>query len=1363
MKNLLLGMTVFLSLHLHAQNYYIKQLDIEQGLSNNSVISITQDRDGFLWFATEEGLNKFDGNRFINYYKHMNRLSGNELNCVYADPQEPIIWIATQRAGMNAYNYEKDELTIYVHENSNPASLITNDVTRIFPASDGNLWFSTYYRGVEYFNKQTQEFTHYNTETVPELPSDNTWTVMDDGNGQVYIGHVGQGLSIVSLKNKHVKNFKHIPGDNNSIPGNHVNCVYKDNTNNIWIGTDRGAALFNPETEQFFPIRYPVGNQIASNVFDIRQMDNNKIWIAAELNGISIIDLKQHFFMSPEQLSMEYITVGSNNYSLSNSTVRCIFQDSFKNIWIGTYGGGINFIGHTPPLFNTHSYSPIKEDQSSLNNRTVLSLCTDSDNNLWIGTDGGGINLFEKNKRIAIFNEENRSINHNSVISQYRDSQGNIWIGTFFAGVNFYNSHTKRFERIDLEGSPNYDARCFYEDNRHNIWIGSTSGIFVIDINTHKCLAHYTAENSPLPENTVRSIVQDAKGRIWVGTFGQGLSVYTTEMQPIGYFQESNGFCSNSINHIFRDSHNQIWVATGNGLVCFSANGTLEYQVYGRKEGIYNSHIRAITEDNESNIWFSTNAGISCFIAQTKNFINYNYFDKTPMGNFTNASVARDRNGIIYFGSINGARYFDPQAVLSKREVAPVVITEMRIYEGQPGSKGTSTMNLYGQENPNVQLNYKQNTFNLTFNVQDYSQANLVDYTYRLKGLDDSWYTVNENSVMFRNIPPGHYEFQLKARFRNQEWLDTVNTLPIHITPPIWLSWWAKTCYFILAGCIIFYLLYLYKKKVDVQSSYELEKKNHEQEQELNNERLRFYTNITHELRTPLTLILGPLEDLQQDTELLPRQHKKISVIHNSAIRLLNLINQILEFRKTETQNKKLRVCKENLSTLITEIGLRYKELNRKENIKFKISVESDPISLYFDREIITMILDNLISNAIKYTEKGEISISLYTVRRSDTDYVEIKVSDTGQGISPDELPHIFDRYYQAKSGQQASGTGIGLALVKNLVKLHEGEIHAESNEGSGTSFYFSLIMHNIYPNALHADPEEIAPKKEEIKELEVPSEETASASAEPSMNEKPILLIVEDNADICEYISESFSESFEVVTAGEGEAGCNTAFTHIPDIIVTDIMMPGMDGIAFCKIIKEDVRTSHIPVIMLTAKDSIQNKEEGYMAGADSYLTKPFSASLLRSRIHNLLDSRKKLAKQFSANLNVVSDKSITLHESLNQLDNEFMQKITQIIEDNLDSEKIDVTYLADKLYMSKSTLYRKVKALTGISTNEYVRKIKMQNAEKLILEGRYTISEIAFRVGMNSAVYFRQCFKEEFGVSPSEFLKKLKGEPEK
>ncbi|HBJ07670.1 MAG TPA: hybrid sensor histidine kinase/response regulator, partial [Coprobacter fastidiosus] len=517
--------------------------------------------------------------------------------------------------------------------------------------------------------------------------------------------------------------------------------------------------------------------------------------------------------------------------------------------------------------------------------------------------------------------------------------------------------------------------------------------------------------------------------------------------------------------------------------------------------------------------------------------------------------------------------------------------------------------------------------------------------------------------------------------------------------------------------------------------------------------RLRFFTNITHELRTPLTLILGPLEDLQEDKDLLPYQQKKISIIHNSAIRLLNLINQILEFRKTETQNKKLCVSKDNLAALVTEVGLKYKELNPKKNIEFNIAIESDPLPLYFDKEIITIILDNLISNAIKYTEKGYINISLYTIRKNNTDYAEIRGSDTGQGIPSEELPHIFERYYQAKNDRQVSGTGIGLALVKNLVKLHQGEIHAESILGKGSSFRFSLIINNIYPNALHTDSEE----KEQNSNHDTESAEDSMLNNNIS-GEKPILLVVEDNPDICEYISESFSDSFEVITAEEGEAGYRMAISQIPDIIVTDIMMAGMDGITFCKIIKGDVRTSHIPVIMLTAKDSLQNKEEGYLAGADSYLTKPFSASLLRSRIHNLLESRKKLANQFSNNLNINSDKSIILHESLNQLDNEFIQKITQIIEDNLKSEKIDVTYLADKLCMSKSTLYRKIKALTGISTNEYVRKIKMQNAEKLMLEGRYTISEIAFRVGMNSPVYFRQCFKEEFGISPSEYLKHLK-----
>lgn len=655
-------------------------------------------------------------------------------------------------------------------------------------------------------------------------------------------------------------------------------------------------------------------------------------------------------------------------------------------------------------------------------------------------------------------------------------------------------------------------------------------------------------------------------------------------------------------------------------------------------------------------------------------------------------------------------------------------------------------------------MTHEQNSFNLTFNVQDYSLANQVEYAYMLKGLENSWYTINEqNSVTFRNIPPGKYEFLVKARLHNQDWSEDTTSLRIHINPPLWLTWWAKLIYILITISIIYTIIHAYKKKIDLESLYTLEKKNHEQEQELNQERLRFYTNITHELRTPLTLILGPLEDMQKDTSLPTRQAQKLSVIHQSALRLLNLINQILEFRKTETQNKKLCVCKGNITPLIHEIGLKYKELNQKKAIDFQIQIEKEEMPLFFDKEIITIILDNLISNAIKYTEQGKITLSLYPTTRNGVTYTEIKVSDTGYGISAEALPHVFDRYYQESGKHQASGTGIGLALVRNLVELHEGEIRVESIQNEGSTFYISLLTDNIYPNALHGDSTKQT--EEEMISEAVPED---SQNTEPETS-KPILLIVEDNEDIQKYIAESFSDSFEVITGSNGEEGKQQALNRIPDIIVSDIMMPVMDGITLCRQLKEDVRTSHIPVILLTAKDSLQDKEEGYEVGADSYLTKPFSASLLRSRINNLLDSRKKLIAQFqqtgtSHNPNShLDEKRSIITEALSKLDNEFIEKITQLVEDNLSSEKIDITYLSDKMCMSGSTLYRKMKALTGLSTNEYIRKVKMQNAERLLLEGKYNISEIAYKIGMNSTGYFRQCFKDEFGVSPSDYLKQF------
>lgn len=1345
MKKTLLSIFLCLPFALSAQSYSVKQLGIREGLSNNHVVSIAQDKRGFLWFATEEGLNKFDGIRFIPYYKEettgRQSITGNELNCLLDDPADSTLWIGTQRAGLNAYNYANDTFTTYKHDENNPESLITDDITKIVASDDGNLWICTYWEGIDYLDKQTGKFTHYNTRTVPELASNHIWSVADGGNGMLYIGHVQHGFSVLSIKDKKAKNFSHTPHDANSLPGNEVTCVYKDKSSNIWVGTDKGLALFNPEAENFIPFNDKAGN-ISHRVYDIRQLDNNKLWIAMEFGGIAILDLSQHLYHSSNQTQLVLIKEGDDDYGLSNSSVRCLFQDSFNNVWAGSWGGGINFIRREPSLFNSYKYSPFPSTGSNLNSKIASGVCMDKAGNLWIGTDGGGINLFRNGKRIAVYNTENGSLKGNTIQAALCDSKGGLWFGIFFGGIAYYDPHSQKFRQIFPADKAHIDVRSFYEDRQGNIWVGTSEGIYLIDPERKTIKEHYDREN-----NLVRCVLKDSAGQVWVGFFGGGLGLYDSRLKDIKLFNVQSRFPSNTINSLYEDSRKRLWVATGEGLVCFPSPTDTIYKVYQRESGLANTHIHAIGEDKAGNIWVSTNKGISCLIDNKETFYNYDHHDNLPMGSFSRGSVTYGQDGNFYFGSINGLCYFNPELVLQERKSPPAFITNLEISDplNKP-ENNQSTIALNGQKN--VELKYTQNSFNIRFNIQNYALVNQVEYAYMLKGLENAWYTLTDpNNVTFRNLPPGKYQFLVKTRMRNQEWSDETTALDIRIAPPLWLTWWAKSFYVLLSLSILFSIFYAYKKRLDAEALYKLEKQSHAREQELNNERLRFYTNITHELRTPLTLILGPLEDIQKNNSLSTKDAQKISVIHQSAIRLLNLINQILEFRKTETQNRKLCVNRGNIVTLIHEIGLKYRELNRKNEVDIQLDIKDENIPMYFDKEIIQIILDNLISNALKYTEKGNIVVGIGQTQRAEVNYTDIWVSDTGYGIKPEALPHIFDRYYQEGGKHQASGTGIGLSLVKNLVTLHEGEIRVDSIPNSGSTFHVSLLTDNSYPNALHADSEA---KENEPQPTEEPQDKEAAT------NDKPILLVVEDNPDICDYITDSFSDSFEVKTAVNGKQGRESALKYIPDIIVSDIMMPIMDGNEMCRELKKDVRTSHIPIILLTAKDSLQDKEEGYQVGADSYLTKPFSASLLRSRIDNLLQSRRKLAQHFSTNA-TINDKSTVMAESLNKLDNEFIQKINKLIEDRLSSDKIDISYLSDKMCMSSSTLYRKMKALTGLSTNEYVRKMKMKYAEQFLLEGKYNISEIAFKVGINNLFYFRQCFKEEFGCIPSEYLKKL------
>ena len=922
----------------------------------------------------------------------------------------------------------------------------------------------------------------------------------------------------------------------------------------------------------------------------------------------------------------------------------------------------------------------------------------------------------------------------------YQDKQERLWLGTYKNGILLYTPKDGRITRIGDKGSEFLDICSFSEDINGKIWIGTQTGIYSYFNNQ---LSYEKELNAQLPDIMVHGIIRDKNGKLWVGTFGKGVCVFDEDDKKLYNFTTDHSFPSNAVNYMMEDSRKRILVATREGIIIFKdVSQPNVFVSFGAKEGLENTQVRAIQEDHDGYIWISTNGGISRLDEKNKRFYNYNYHDGIPMGDFMDGSTCITPDGTLFFGSQNGACYFNPRELSSPREVSPVTITQFFIYNKQTESRDTRLP--VPISNRIVELPYNQNTFNISFNVLDYTQSSQVEFSYMLEGLENAWYsTQGDNQVTFRNIPHGNYVFKVKTRFRNQEWNENAAQLTVVIAPPLWLTWYAKLGYVILFIFALYALLRFYKRKLDLESSLEVERKQSLNKQELNEERLRFYTNITHELRTPLTLILGPLEDLLSDATLSPKHANKISIIHDSATRLLNLINRILEFRKTETQNRKLSVVKGDLGQLVQEVGLRYKELNPNNKVNYHIHIETEDTEIFYDADMITIILDNLMSNAAKYTSEGDITLSLRSVEENQIKYTEISVSDTGHGIDAEALPHIFDRYYQAKSKYQASGSGIGLALVKGLSELHEGILKVESAVDTGTTFTLRLLTENTYPNAIHA--------QHDMEKKPMDAEETTITDT-PTENH-PIVLVVEDNADIREYIRSSFTDIYEVITAKDGKEGWELAQARIPNIIVSDIMMPVMDGIELCKRIKEDMRTSHIPVILLTAKDSLQDKEEGYASGADSYLTKPFSAKLLHSRINNLLETRKKIASLLA--LADTQPKQESAVSSLNKLDNEFLQKITQIIEENLEMEKMDIAFIADKMCMSHSTLYRKIKGLTDMSANEFIRKVKMRKGVELLMSGQYTISEIAYMIGFSSVAYFRQCFKDEYGMSPSDYVK--------
>jgi signal transduction histidine kinase/ligand-binding sensor domain-containing protein/DNA-binding response OmpR family regulator len=1325
-----------------------ERLSTVSGLSQSTINKIIQDRRGFLWFATADGLNRYDGHSFV-IYRHdpgdANTLSGSDISTLLED-EDGNLWVAARSSGLNKINLKTGKITRFSRgpkgidfSSLTISSLLNVGKHRIYAAVIG--------LGVLVFDTQKNTFLSNESELKNPLVKDVV-RLYKHSNGSIWMGtRTGQLISYIG-------NHSFIPFDfsGKSMASNfRVRALFEAKNGDLLIGTEgKGLFRFNPQNQHFQSVFYQSAQPLSRQniVTSLVKDANENLWIGTD-NGV--YTLKGEDFTQVRHIPSN----PDPDLGISSFSVMSMFTDSNRNTWIGTWEAGLNISFFQKSRFSVLRYKP-HTFQGLLSNK-VTSLSAGDDRGVWIGSNVG-LSFFE-HKTGKVEHVINQAVENKLNVTSGFDvnllqamPDGTVWVAAWARGL-FHFSPPNSLQPFPYRiGESGMNLTALFKDENRLLLGTQTKGLFAFDLakkNFYNPFGEFSSQE--LRNKNINAILKTSQGQIWVGTTMQGVFIYDPSTRKIQHLVRTNSSNSLKYNHITcikEDRQHRIWVLTnGGGLHLYQGEGK-GFRVFTVADGLGSNTLRGMEEDKKGDLWFTTNGGISKMDAQTFKFVNYDDADGLQGKEFIITAHAKNKQGWLFFGGVNGLNYLKSDSLRMRLDVPNVYLTSLKIFNKtvQVGAEN-SPLDVDLPDLKTLVLQPDQSVFSLDFVALEYQRPKNNRYAYYLEGFDKEWNFVGtQRTATYTNLSPGSYIFKVKATNSDGVWGENPVELRIEVLPPWYRTWWAYMLYFIVFAAIV----YGFMREIQIREAFktdirlkEIEK---ERIRELEQIKTSFFTNISHELRTPLTLIISPIEKYFLKNTTMPKEQVgRLQSIHQNAQKLLRLINQLLDLSKIEAGKQHPVIAKHDMISQLTHILQGFESYAQQKQIKLRYDFPVDSLWVYYDSDILEKCLSNLLSNAFKHTpEDGKIGVELsfdqvFEGSVAHVRNVSLRVLDTGRGISEAHLPHVFDRFYQIPDAVQVVGTGVGLSLCKELMLLHRGDIQVKSHFGEGSVFILN------FPVELEAFDQSWVQATVQQK---APAQEFPSLSA--IEQEKPILLVVDDHAEMREFIGGIFDSRFQVIYADRGEDGLEKANTYLPDLVITDWMMPGMSGINLCRALRQNPKTNHIPIVILTSKSSQESQIEGMQSGADDFVSKPFNADILEIRVNTLLEAKDRLRKNWQKQMiqQELSEGKMPIFEDA------FLVKATQLIIDHLSDPEFDVEDLEKGLDMSKMQLYRKLKNLTSLAGNEFIRSIRLQQAKVLLEAGSLNISEVAYQVGFNDPAYFTRAFKKQYGRTPKSLI---------